>query len=189
MKKDHFRFLLLMLLFAVFFNCCSQMTKDAVQPQAKSNDQNSISTLSKSSKHGPSVSGAFTWIRKDNVVKRILTFQAKTNDDGSVTGHGQMQKFSSDPSLNYHLKFEIDCLNVQGNVAIVSGIITKSDEDFFPGRRFQFKLIDNGEGANSVKDQFTHMANWGPDEEAVDCGTDVGWNICYINSGNIQVKS
>lgn len=137
-----------------------------------SSNQNETTVLAKAG--GPSVNGQATITYEGTDLRRIITFHAKTDANGMVKGQGVLNKVSSDSGSRLHLQFDIDCLNVNGNTAIVSGIITKSSDPFYTERTFQFKIVDNGEGANAEPDLITHMANWGPDEESFDCGQDVG---------------
>lgn len=183
MKKLFLGSIVLLSMF-LFFSCNESTS---VSPP----DNQSI--LSKAT--GPSASGKGTIIYENTDMRRIMTFSAITHPDGSVSGSATLVKVSSDASERQVIKLDIDCLNVNGNVAIMSGTVKNVVVNNVPGEQisdgwlFQFKVIDNGEGANAEPDQMTHMANWSPDDPAaLACGDDVGWDLYTIIEGNIQVK-
>ncbi len=45
-------------------------------------------------------------------------------------------------------KIAIDCANVVGNVATLSGVVTQSSGGFEEGTRVVFQIVDNGQGAS-----------------------------------------
>ena len=154
--------------------------------------QDETTSLTKSGNDGPSASGQGSRTYEEGW-RRVFAFHAATNSDGSVSGSGTYNRVSADPSLRLKFDFDIDCLVVDGNVAIMMGIITKSKYSGWVGRHFQFKVVDNGEGANAAPDQMTHFANWEPGvpNDTVpfipNCGDDLGWELWNIEQGNIQV--
>lgn len=184
--------LLIIIISGFFFYSCNE--SPSVSPDNLSN-KSATTILSKAS--GPSASGQGV-IDRIHGYQRIITFSATTHPDGSVSGSGQLIKVSSDLNSRQHIKFDIDCLNVNGNTAIMSGTITMviknniqdpAQQLIMAGWLFQFKVVDNGEGANAVPDQITYFANWAPDDpNAATCGEDVGWDLFDIEAGNVQVK-
>lgn len=184
-------YVLLIIISGFFFYSCNE--SPSVSPDNLSN-KSATTILSKAS--GPSASGQGV-IDRTHGYQRIITFSATTHPDGSVSGSGQLIKVSSDLNSRQHIKFVIDCLNVNGNVAIMSGTITKVIKNNIPGDQqnivagwvFQFKVVDNGEGVNAAPDEITYFANWAPDDpDAATCGEDVGWSLMPIEAGNVQVK-
>ena len=75
---------------------------------------------------------------------RTFSFSAVERNDGSVTGQAQLQARLVDSTSHV----EIDCLNVVGNVAIVSGTLDS-------GITGAFAVEDNGEGGNAPPDRIT----------------------------------
>jgi hypothetical protein len=83
---------------------------------------------------------------------RTFTFNAKTNSLGVTSG--QTQAFSRASGFRWH--GTLDCLNVVGNVATMSGVvtdITPSTPPFFVvGSHILFQVIDNGSGKKAPPD-------------------------------------
>lgn len=85
---------------------------------------------------------------------RTFAFEATMASDGSVTGQAQIDNRSVPGRL--HIK--IDCLNVIGTSAVMSGTITSSTEAGVPaGASSIFAVQDNGEGAGSAPDRITQQ--------------------------------
>jgi hypothetical protein len=110
--------------------------------------------------------------------------------NGSVSGSGVLKRNPNGTKI----QFDIDCLSVDGNVAIMSGTITKLPvAPEFEGGSFWFKVVDNGEGANSDTDEITLFSFCPPGDaeceaDLGDCGNDSGLELITIEAGNIQVK-
>ena len=83
---------------------------------------------------------------------RTFTFTAHTDSSG-VT-RGETEAFSRSAGVRWH--GTIDCLDIVGNVATMSGVVTDIDPVVPPflvvGSHIVFQVIDNGEGSNSVPD-------------------------------------
>jgi hypothetical protein len=83
---------------------------------------------------------------------RTFTFNAQTDSSGVTTGQTQGNNRSS--GTKWH--GTIDCLNVVGNVATMSGVVTDispvTPPFFVPGSYILFQVIDNGEGHNAPPD-------------------------------------
>jgi hypothetical protein len=85
---------------------------------------------------------------------RTFAFEATKASDGSVTGEAQIDN----RSVPGRLHIQIDCLNVVGNDAVMSGTITSSTEAGVPvGASSIFGVQDNGEGAGSAPDRITQQ--------------------------------
>ena len=79
--------------------------------------------------------------------KSTFVFNAVQHKDGTVTGHLVYQFRGADNTI----KMDIDCLNIIGTQATMSGTVTKVTGDapafIFEGQKAVFKAQDNGEGA------------------------------------------
>jgi hypothetical protein len=118
---------------------------------------------------------------------RTFSFTAVERSDGTVTGQAQNHNRLTGAAAHV----EIDCLNVVGNVAIVSGIL--SDTSFF--RDALFAVEDNGEGANASPDRITLLFTFVPG--IFPPGTpvcelfgpeDAAGALMPIDEGNVQVR-
>jgi len=177
--KTFSKFFGIILLSSVVFFSCQENTSDS---SLVSSDQGSLLKGS-----GPSASGQGS-ITDGNW--RIFTFHAVTHPNGSVSGNGVLKRNPGGAKF----QFDIDCLSVDGNVAIMSGTITKLPlAPEFEGQPFWFKVVDNGEGVNAPPDEITFFYYCPPDDP--ECVTDLGDcgidhpenNLVPIEAGNIQV--
>ena len=122
-----------------------------------------------------SASGS-VWRIMGNGRTRTLEFYANTMADGTVNGKAITGAF----------EFNITCMAIDGNIAAMSGTITKYDE--FPeyvGLNIWFRVEDNGQGSKSDADAFS--AYW-VDEFNLDCNDIIDDRLWVIHGGNIQVK-
>ena len=79
-------------------------------------------------------------------------FHAITLPDGNVNGDGELKHFGPD---DRYLQFDVTCLVVTGNAAVMEGYITASTFELIPvGARILVRVVDNGEGG-SDPDQYT----------------------------------
>jgi hypothetical protein len=77
---------------------------------------------------------------------RTFTFNAKR--DSSNVSSGQAELFNRSSGIRVHV--EINCLNVAGNVATMSGTVSDSSSTtppFTAGNPVWFQVVDNGQGA------------------------------------------
>lgn len=113
-----------------------------------------------------------------------FVFNAVQHSNGAVTGH-----------LVYHVRafpitimMAIDCLNVVGNVATMSGVVTKVSEEIpgfiFVGQDAVFQVVDNGQGANAAPDLFSDLIL----EPGASCTAGTVPSAYIPISGNIQVR-
>ncbi len=127
----------------------------------------------------------------------VIAFNAVKQVDGAVTGQLILQNRYFDTRL----KMTIDCLAIDGNVAVMSGVSTQFTFPQFVGVGVWFVVEDNGEGVNAPPDRATgvyafddylahpdycheiiaHLEAWVPPPGAV-----VGWTT--VIRGNVQVK-
>ena len=114
-------------------------------------------------------------------VLKHFEFNANTMPDGSVQGNGVVQYNGND---NLVVKFNIDCLNVTGNTAIMSGYVTQSNF-WYVDLPVYFRVIDNGEGSKSDPDEITFLyGGYG----VSGCSEIMELDFYQITGGNIQVK-
>lgn len=116
---------------------------------------------------------------------RTFSFHARTEKDGTVKGEVTLHNRRTDTFV----KVDIDCLHVVGNIATMSGTVTHSDDPTldFTGWHSIFRVVDNGEGADSPPDLMTGLAN-NPPEVTVTCTDIFTEPLRVIEAGNIQVK-
>ena len=91
-----------------------------------------------------------------------------------------------DISAGVTAHIEVNCVNVVGNTATISGIVTRSSEPVLEGFEGIFQVVDNGEGKGNV--DFMSLANF----FAVGTGTDRSvpgeFDLSPVEQGNIQVR-
>jgi hypothetical protein len=114
---------------------------------------------------------------------RTFAFTATKYADGTATGHAQVNSRALDAVV--HL--EIDCLRVVGNVAHMSGIITRSSNptEAPVGEMRRFVVMDNGEGSNSPPDQISTIPV-NPAGETCENSTLVANRP--VEEGNVEVR-
>jgi hypothetical protein len=112
---------------------------------------------------------------------RTFAFSAIEREDGSVTGQAQNHNRLTGAAAHV----DIDCLNVFGNVAIVSG----TNEN---GRVSIFAAEDNGESANDPPDRITLLITNDPEFPPGVCmlvtPEDAAPFLMPIEDGNVQVR-
>lgn len=130
-----------------------------------------------------------------NTVKRQFSFNARQNPDGTVSGRGLLHNpaFTGVDGKRYAATFDISCLKVEGNVAILGGTIKRTNEPnlvdtvFFavqdiadPGKNRDYisLLIFNDEDPTS---------NPGDPQSCQDLPIE-NFGLTAIDSGNIQVR-
>ena len=131
----------------------------------------------------PSASGHGTVVDGDTV--RFISFNAVQHDDGTVTGQAELQNFNQE--IRVHL--ELDCLKINGNAAVMSGIITESSNADVIGLRGVFRAQDNGEGEASSPDLATDLGGTVPGADPT-CGKAQADSFTThpVEEGNIQVR-
>lgn len=103
---------------------------------------------------------------------RNIEFDAKLDASGSASGQVKFTgplsvpdqdvdgDGTGDPSATastLSLRVEVDCLKVDGNRAVVAGLVKESNISTYIGRRMLLTVEDGGEGANAPPDRYT----WG----------------------------
>lgn len=120
---------------------------------------------------GQSASGGFHAVTDEGT--RNIEFNAKINPDGSTSGNLKLTApltipdqdvdgdGTGDPGTagtsSVSMRVDVDCLRVEGNRAVVGGVIKESSANAYVGRRMLLTVEDGGEGANANPDRYT----WG----------------------------
>lgn len=114
--------------------------------------------------------------------ERTVSFTAQR--DSAHNSRGQAELFNHVTGTRLH--FDIDCLNVAGNVATMSGTISRTDSNIFVvGLPFWLQVVDRGEGPNKPSDLVSPlMIIFG---HAVPCTAPLVPASTPIEGGNITV--
>ncbi len=114
--------------------------------------------------------------------ERTVEFTAQRDSANNSRGQGHLFNHVTGTKLH----FTIDCLNVSGNVATISGVITHSDVALYPeGAPIWLRVVDNGEGRKSPPDLVSPLfAIYGA---PVACTTSLFAAATPIEGGNVQV--
>ena len=174
-RNLHLFFLALVAGFIFILSAC---TKD----DNLSRDLNSSKHVLKSG-NGPLAVGQGIYYNQG--LQRHFRFHAITLPNGSVQGSGEIT--SAQPQ-GHTVKFDIDCLTVSGNTAVMSGVATESTFSLCPaGTPVVFRVVDNGEGG-SDPDQMTGLyLPIDPGWNDWDCNNFPVQDMFDIEHGNIQV--
>lgn len=132
-------------------------------------------------------------------VRRQFSFSAKTTNDGTSSGQAIVHNpaFSGANGKKFTAKIDVKCLNVIGNVAIISGTIKRTNDPI--SNLAYFAVQDNGEpggGTDAITTVFFFIQGGSQDPAQVcqeltveDFTQSSGGNLFQpIESGNIQVR-
>jgi hypothetical protein len=113
---------------------------------------------------------------------QTYSFNAIQHRDGTVSGHLVAKSRGQDARIFA----EMDCLNLFGNVAVMSGEVTQSNNPAFPeGFIAIFTVVDNGEGANDPPDLVSDVVVLPPGS---DCFNFIPSPDFVVEEGNVQVQ-
>jgi hypothetical protein len=112
------------------------------------------------------------------------SFNATRADDGSVTGHAQVIDRTASGLVRFQV--DINCLNVTGNVATLSGIVTSSNEESLVGMEALWQVVDNGEGADPP--DLMSLVNLHEPGIGPDCTVPSEFDLVPLEGGNIRVE-
>jgi hypothetical protein len=133
-----------------------------------------------------SATGSGHMVRPDGTF-RSFSFSARKYADGTSKGELQLNSRSFDVVV--HIK--IDCLRVVGNVAHMSGRITRvsNPDEGEVGELNRVEVRDNGEGGNAPPDQVSTIPVNPGDADPTTC-VDPPTNptIRTVQRGNVQVR-
>jgi hypothetical protein len=134
-------------------------------------------------------SGQFQFTSDTGVTDlRTFSFEARKLSDGTVSGNAQVKNRATGQTLNIH----IDCLNVLGNIAVVSGIAwSATGPGNTDGDSQIFVVEDNGQGANAGPDRVTYSFGGTPFVcTDIHSPADIDDSLFYdVDGGNIQIQS
>ncbi|MCW5519518.1 hypothetical protein J1N09_06690 [Aureitalea sp. L0-47] len=168
----------------LLFMGCSQ--EDVQVPDNDAQNLTQETTQTRAS--GPSASGQGTIslevIPPNGEGFRHFSFNARVKNNGSVQGGGVLTYIGGQRNI----QFDIDCLEVIGNTAVMSGVVTRDNQNpANEGSLCWFKVTDNGEGANAAPDQMT-LFYTGVNPAVYTCTNNFNEPVYDIEGGNIQVK-
>jgi hypothetical protein len=133
-----------------------------------------------------SATGSGHMVRPDGTF-RSFSFSARRYADGTSSGELQLDSRSFDVVV--HIK--IDCLRVVGNVAYMSGRITRvsNPDEGEVGELNRVEVRDNGEGAAAPPDQISTIpANPGDADPTTCLDPPTNATIRTVQRGNVQVR-
>jgi hypothetical protein len=133
-----------------------------------------------------SATGSGHMVRPDGTF-RSFSFSARRYADG--TSDGQLQLNSRSFDVVVHIR--IDCLRVVGNVAHMSGRITRinNPDEGEVGELNRVEVRDNGEGENAPPDQVSTIpANPGDADPTTCVDPPTNSTIRTVQRGNVQVR-
>lgn len=133
-----------------------------------------------------SATGSGHMVRPDGTF-RSFSFSARKYADGTSAGELQLDSRSFDVVV--HIK--IDCLRVVGNVAHMSGRITRvsNPDEGEVGELNRVEVRDNGEGDEAPPDQVSTIpANPGDADPTTCVDAPTNATIRPVQRGNVQVR-
>src|ERR1051325_10266800 len=167
-------------------------------------------------KAGPSANGTFQFTVGDGSV-RYVSFDARILKDNKVTGEMTYTDPSASPEVDtdsgdsastttgLSVKASFDCLVINGNRAVMSGVIVESNVGAALGRRVLLVVEDNEQGINALDlDKLSwgvykpHKMDWNPADAELEndtgASTTTGLSVkasfdCLVINGNRAVMS
>jgi hypothetical protein len=115
----------------------------------------------------------------------FVSFSAMQTAGTAATGNANVH----DVTASVRVRVDVNCLNVIGNTAIVSGVVTSSsDPTAVPvGDEAIFEVVDGGEGASSV--DLMSLVNFFAVGTGNDCSVPGEFDLVPVQQGNVQVRS
>ena len=116
------------------------------------------------------------------------SFFAVQQADGTVTGRAEVHDISADVTV----RIDVNCLNVIGNVATISGIVTRSSDPSRVPVGFEgiFQVVDSGQGDGQGPrpPDFMSLVNFFQVGVGADCNVPGEFDLAPVENGNIQVR-
>ena len=144
-----------------------------------------------------SASGHGTLIVQDENgrnVRRQFSFNARRDRDGNVSGHAVLHNpaFSGANGNNYQAQFDISCMRIYGNVAVLGGFVRRTNDPNLIDAAY-FSVQDNGEpGKNNDLISPVYFFDDDPNTTGSPALCEfIGPNDLLLNpidAGNIQVR-
>ena len=140
-----------------------------------------LATAAPAAAAGASASGSGT-VLFGNTIEHIA-FTAQQLTGTAATGEATI----IDVSAGVRVRVDVNCLNVIGNLAIVSGVVTESsDSTAVPvGSEAIFAVADSGPGGGR---DFASIANFYAVGTGVDCSVPSEFDLVPVN-GNFRVEA
>lgn len=135
--------------------------------------------------NGPSATGAGHF--SDGGALRTFSFTAIAHADGTVSGNAEINNRGIPGTTAGTSHIAVDCLQVVGNTAYVSGTVTDSTVASLVGDSAVFGVQDNGEGSKSPPDLISLAFYFLPFPQLCQVVHETP-NI-QIEGGNIQIHS
>jgi hypothetical protein len=117
-----------------------------------------------------------------DILGELRTFSFTARTDASGASYGQAELNNREQNNRSHII--IDCLNVAGNVATMSGAISDSRNPAFIGATVIFRVVDKGQGAKATAPDQVSLAFL---NSGFVCTDNVGIPLNDVQQGNIQV--
>ena len=181
------------LLVLFLFGCQEQSVTDPVEENSNELNLNKGGVVE-------NVSGSGHILVLDEL--RVFNHNARRKNNGSVSGHFQLNNHSS----GLHISGSVICFKVIGNQAYYGAVIenTNSEDPNFwlVGHYVVWSVVDNGEGNNSGPDQISLITTTGnvwTEADILDWfasndpgstligGFDITFTLFEVENGNIQL--
>ena len=117
------------------------------------------------------------------IADSLRTFAFNVNRDASGNARGQFEVNNRDQGIRSH--GTLNCLNVVGNTAIMSGQVTDSTSAAWEDAYIWLKVVDNGEGRNAPPDMLTLVFAVAP---TFTCNFDAAVPYLNVEKGNVQIR-
>jgi hypothetical protein len=120
---------------------------------------------------------------------QVFSFSANVQADGGETGQGEIlyRTTLKGGTEEARIHIDIDCVTIDGNRAILSGIVTQSSDGTSINDRVVIAVADNGEGINDPPDTMSVLLI--DDATAcISCKSKMKLLLQDIDRGNIQVR-
>ena len=106
---------------------------------------------------GPSANGDFEFVFEDGVT-RAVEFNARIHNDGDTKGEMTFTDPTGNEGSPASVKASLDCLVINDNKAVMSGVIKEATSSELVGNRVLLVVEDNGEGIGAAS---TDKLTWG----------------------------
>lgn len=154
-----------------------------------------LTTNSTAQNNQESASGHGTLLVQDEngrTVRRQFSFNAKRHNDGTVQGKAVLHNpaFSGANGNNYQAHFDISCMRIFGNVAILGGFVRRTNDPNLVDAAY-FSVQDNGEpGKNNDLISSVYFFDDDPNTTGSPSGCEIipPLPMVPIEAGNIQVR-
>ena len=113
----------------------------------------------------------------------LRTFAFTVHRDASGTASGQLEVNNRDLGIRSHAR--LNCLNIVGNTAIISGQVSDSTSAAWEDAYVWLKVVDNGEGSKAPADKLTLVFAVAP---TFTCDLDASVPYLDVEKGNIQIR-